>query len=131
MALLTKQEIFDADDRETREVEVPEWGGEVLVRSLSGKERDEFEVAIANVKSKKGEQNLENVRARLVSMCIVDERGTRLFSDRDITTLGNKSVKALQRVYNVCQEMNALSDEDVEELTEDFEETPEESSPSD
>lgn len=33
--LLTAEAILEADDLETRKVEVPEWGGHVIVRALS------------------------------------------------------------------------------------------------
>lgn len=130
MALLTRDEILSADDRKTEEVEVPEWGGSVLVRTLSGKERDAYESGTITVKSGKQVENFENLRARLVALCLVDEKGVRLFSAKDVTSLGNKSAAALQRVYNKCQELNAVTDKDVEELTENFDESPDESSTS-
>lgn len=130
MALLTRDEILNADDRKTEEVEVPEWGGSVLVRTLSGKERDAYESGTITVKSGKQVENFENLRARLVALCLVDEKGVRLFNTKDVTSLGNKSAAALQRVYNKCQELNAVTDKDVEELTENFGESPDESSTS-
>lgn len=128
MALLSREEILSADDRKTEEVEVPEWGGSVLVRTLSGKERDAYESGTITVKGGKQVENFENLRARLVALCLVDEKGVRLFTAKDVTSLGNKSAAALQRVYNKCQELNAVTDKDVEELTENFDETPDESS---
>lgn len=131
MALLTRDEILNANDRKLEEVQVPEWGGSVMVRTLSGKERDEYESGIVSVKDGKAVQNYENVRARLVALCVVDEKGVRLFNKADIAALGNKSVAALQRVFNKCQELNAISDGDVEEMVEDFSESPDKSSISD
>lgn len=120
MALLSRDDILNADDRKLEEVQVPEWGGSVMIRTLSGKERDEYESGTLSVKNGKQVENFENFRARLVALCLVDEKGKRLFTARDIVTLGNKSAAALQRVYNKCQELNAVSDEDVESLVEDF-----------
>lgn len=133
MAFLTRDQILNADDRELVEVPVKEWGGSVYVRTLSGKERDEYEAGTMKFNAKTGnqEQNLENFRARLVALCVVDEKGTPLFNRHDVAALGNKSAAAVQRVYNKCQELNAISDKDVEELTEDFDESPDESSTSD
>ena len=34
--ILTAQDIFDADDRIVEKVEVPEWGGSVYVRAMTG-----------------------------------------------------------------------------------------------
>lgn len=132
MAFLSKDDILNADDRKTVTVSVPEWGGEVLVRSLSGRERDEFEASTVRIRGGKREDNMENLRARLVSLCMVDDNGRRLFTSKhEIAALGTKSVAALQRVFNKCQELNGMSDEDVEELTEGFEQAPDEDSTSD
>ena len=43
MGVLTREQILKADDMTTERVPVPEWGGEVLVKSLTGRQRDEFE----------------------------------------------------------------------------------------
>ena len=132
MALLSKEDILGINDRKFVEVAVPEWGGSVLVRSLTGRERDEFEASTVETKGNKASQNFVNFRARLVSLCIVDENKQRMFKTRsEIDALGNKSVAALQRVFNKCQELNGLSDEDVDELTESFDEAPDEASTSD
>jgi hypothetical protein len=131
MAILGRDAILNADDRRTRTVAVPEWGGEVLIRSLSGKERDEFEASLQVTRGNKTKQNVANFRARLLALCIVNEAGERLFVSADIPRLGDKSVAALQRVFNACNELNGLSDEDVEELTEGFDEEAPEASTSD
>jgi hypothetical protein len=125
MALLNRDQILAAEDRKSVEVDVPEWGGSVLVRTLSGRERDEFESSTVRTRGGKREENFANFRARLVSLCMVDERGERLFKTRnEIDMLGNKSVAALQRVFDAAQKLNGMSEEDVEELTESFDETP-------
>lgn len=131
MAILGRDAILNADDRRTKVVPVPEWGGEVMIRSLSGKERDEFEASLQVTRGTKTKQNIANFRARLLALCIVNENGERLFVAADIPRLGDKSVAALQRVFNACNELNGLSDEDVDELTEGFDEEAPEASTSD
>jgi len=133
MALLSRDEIFAVDDLKTEEVEVPEWGGSVLVRGLTGAERDEFEATTVKVdKSGKRVPDLENFRARLVALCTIDDKGQRLFKSRaEITALGNKSVSALQRVFDCAQRLNAMTEAKVEEIAEDFEQAPDEHSTSD
>lgn len=131
MALLSRDQILNADDLKTKDVHVPEWGGEVRIRALTGEERDRFEASTVQTRGSKTKQNVENFRARLVSLCIINEDGLRTFSPPDVKALGKKSVAALQRVFNACNELNGLSDEDVEELTEGFEGEATEASTSD
>lgn len=130
MTALTRDAIIQADDRKMERVDVPEWGGHVFVRSLTGRERDAFEADINKPSRKgKGENNFDNFRAKFVALCMVDEDGQQLFKTRqEIAMLGSKSVAALQRVFNKAQELNGMSDEDVEDLTEDFDQVPEEDS---
>lgn len=120
MALLTADQILSADDLQTEEVEVPEWGGSVLVRGMSGTDRDRFEAAMMkdNMSGISKDRALENYRARLAAACMVDEAGKRLFrSDAETRRLGEKSAQALTRVVEVASRLSGLTDGDVEELT--------------
>lgn len=117
MAVLTRDQVMAAEDLQTELVPVPEWGGEVIVKALTGRERDAFEASIAGDRTgKRARLNLENVRARFVAACVVDERGQALFYPSDVELLGEKSAAALQRVFEVGQRLSGLSNEDVEEL---------------
>lgn len=125
MAILSRDEILKVDDRKTEVVPVPEWGGEVIVRSMSGFERDAFEASVAQSKNGKQTTNLSNIRARLVAKCVVDEHNVPLFvTPADVLALGEKSAAALDRVFEKCQELNGMSKKDVEELVEDFGDDP-------
>lgn len=116
MAKLTKEQILQASDKVTEEVPVPEWGGEVLVRNLTGKERDEYEASITLQTRQGVKVNLAQARSKLLVKTIVGEDGERLFDDKDIQLLGDKSAQALQRVFDVATRLSGLSKEDVEEL---------------
>lgn len=122
---LGRDEILDIDDIKTEVVPVPEWGERVAVRLkvLSAAERDAFEASTVTVKGGRQKPNLANLRARLVARCMVDEHGKRVFESGDVARLGNKSSAALDRLFAKCQEINGFSEKDIEELTEDFDET--------
>lgn len=125
MALLNKSQILAADDLVTEDIEVPEWGGTVRIKTLTGEQRDEFESSQVEI-NKKGQpkQNMANLRARLVSLVVVDDEGKEMFSKYDIPDLGRKSAKALDRVFEKASEMNGFSEEDIAELAEGFGGTP-------
>lgn len=113
--ILSADDIMASDDLVTEEVDVPEWGGVVIVRALSGVERDAYEGGIFTGKT--GEYNLQNIRARLASRTMIDENGKRLFSDAQVDKLGLKSAAALDKVFEVAQRLSRLTKKDVEELT--------------
>jgi len=125
MAFLTKEQILEALDLQTEVVEVPEWGGDVLVKGLSGAERDTLESEIVTRKGKNTTVNLVNLRAKMVARSVVDpETHKRLFTDADVQALGKKSAIALQRVFDVAQRLAGMSSDDVEELTKNSESEP-------
>ena len=121
---LDRQAIFDAQDLSVEDVDVPEWGGTVRVRTLTGAERDAFEATIMERKGDTYEANMENMRAKLAAFSIVDEAGERIFSEQDIQELSKKSASALQRVFNVASRLSGISPEDVEELAKKSESAP-------
>ncbi len=112
MVLLSKDQILAADDRPTKDVSVPEWGGIVRVRTMSASERDQWEGDTYS----DGKVNTTNFRARFVALCVVDESGNAMFSARDVEALGAKSAAALQRVFNAAQKLNAISQKDIADL---------------
>jgi hypothetical protein len=134
---LKREQILNADDLKVEYVKVPEWaqGGEdeVCIKMLTGTERDKFEASMVRVnKAGKPEQNLENLRARLIVLCAIDpdDNNLPLFTDDDIRSLGKKSAIALDRVFTAAQKLNGFTEEDIEELAEGFSSAPSESSTS-
>lgn len=114
--LLSKEQILNAEDLKHIDVKVPEWGGAVRVRTMNGSERDQFEQAILKANQSGNTQDLENIRALLVALTVVDENGNRLFDKRDVKALGQKSAAALQRVFEAAQKLSAIGDNDIAEL---------------
>jgi hypothetical protein len=115
---LTRDQILQlTGKRNIQEINIPEWGGTVYVRELTGRERDKFETSVLSSNGNNSKTNAENLRARLVVLSVVDENGTRLFSDEDAKTVGNLGVKGLQRAFVMAQRLSGLSDEEIEELT--------------
>jgi len=97
-------------------VDLPEIGGHVYVRGMSGVERDAWERSLVVGKGRRRDYNLDNVRARLAARCICDETGVRQFADDDADTLGKIRVDCLNRIFEVAQRLSGVSDQDVDEL---------------
>jgi len=111
---LTRTAILASEDLERRIVKVPEWGGEVTIRALTGKERDAFEEGSLDKNQK---VTMHNIRARLVAMSAIDaETGERLFTNADATSLGDKSAQALNRCFEVSASLSGITGSDIEEL---------------
>lgn len=118
MTYLTKEQILQAKDGRFEDVDVPEWGGKVRVKMMTGTERDAYEAALYEVKAGADGKsdirfNREDMRCKLLARVLVDGDGRRLFADAEVRTLGQKSAAALERVYKAAQRLNALDDEAV------------------
>ncbi|MFD7793641.1 phage tail assembly chaperone [Streptomyces sp. NPDC059759] len=118
---LSRDSILQAADVKTETVPVPEWGGDVILRGLTGEEMDAYQASrrqIRNAGTKDQEIVLiqDNARANLLVKCIVDETGTRVFTDRDAGLLGAKNGKILDKLFDVASALSGLNDEEQEEM---------------
>jgi len=131
MTLLTKQELIDAPDIVTEEVYVPQWGGSVLVRTMTELQRGKILAALYEQRANGQVLRLQELQLRFCGCSIVDESGKRMFSDQELAILGKKSAAAIQVIFEVVARLNGLSNEQVEELSKNSDETPSDDSPSD
>ncbi len=115
---LNRDAILAADDLKRECVEVPEWGGRVYVRVMTGTERDEWERQILDSRGPDNKTNLSNARARLAILCACGEDGQRLFTDGDLEAVGDKSAAALERIFDAALKLNRIGEKDVDELVE-------------
>jgi hypothetical protein len=118
--MLTKDAVLKADDRPIQEVEVPEWGGSVLIKAMTGAERNAFLARHIQNPGKGQTIILDNMHADLAALSIINEDGSRMFSAAEVGALAQKSGTALERIFKAASKLNGLSDEDVKELAEDF-----------
>ncbi len=119
MKQLTRDDILSAEDLKSECVEVPEWGGEVIVREMTGTERDAWETSVVSTVDGKVKINSVNMRAKLVAVSIVDSDGKRLFSDKDVVELGKKSCAALDRCVDVAKRLSRIGEDELEALGKD------------
>jgi hypothetical protein len=107
--LLSKESIMGISDLPTEVVEVSQWGGSVKVRGMNAGERDKFEEAIRK-------HGMANLRSLMASMTIINEDGSRMFSDKEIDKLSSKSAEALDTIIEAASRLSGLTDSDVEVL---------------
>lgn len=114
---LSKEAILSAKSP-AREVHVPEWGGSVFVKCLSGTEREAWERWLSESQSQQGTMFVLYGRAGLLVRCLVDESGARLFCDDDIAVLSNAdgSGSALDRLFDAACELNRIGKKEIDEI---------------
>ena len=111
MTPLTREQILNAADYQRRVVPVPEWGGDVILRSPSLSDRDAY---VAQLLAEKGPLSVGH-RARLVARCLIDDAGARVFGDAEADLLTAKDAAVVDRLFEVCQELAGLAQGTIEE----------------
>ncbi len=127
--LLTADDILQADDLPRERLELPEWGGHLYIRTMTGVERDAWEASMVRTRPRRvngrnieeTETDLRNARAKLVSRVACDDKGEAIFSSHQVDVLGKKSASALDRCFDIAKRLNHLTNDDVEELVKNSE----------
>jgi hypothetical protein len=109
--MLTRDQILKASDLKTADVDVPEWGGTIRVRTMTGTDRANF-LKISTDKDGKPKQFME----ALIAATAVDDKGEPLFTSADMVELGKKSSLALQKVFEKSADLNGLTQASVEKI---------------
>jgi hypothetical protein len=107
---LTREQILDAKDVKIKTVDVPEWGGAVNVRVMSGARRGYIESKVL-----RGEMQQGDMRIIVCASTICDDDGFAIFTNDDVELLGEKSSTALDRVFEAALELNGMKSGAIEE----------------
>ena len=102
MTLLSKSAIFCANDLQTEEVYVPEWGGAVRMRSPTGCERDAFEASMVRGEGKDRKVDLTTMRASLVGLAVIDLHASNK------SQIAQSALEQMARVYDLERETEEL-----------------------
>ncbi|MFV1982996.1 MAG: hypothetical protein ACC657_05585 [Thiohalomonadales bacterium] len=97
----------------TRELDIPEWGGTILIREPTAIERADFE--LLSVEATKSNEVMREIRGYCAVKCIVNESGKRMFTDEQIPMLNELSANALDRVIDVYRDMSLTEDIEIQE----------------
>lgn len=106
--MLSKHDILN-QKLPTISVYVDEWGGDVLVRSLTAGEVESWQ--------KKSEKLQDEgiIMATFCQMVLVDEQGNQLFQQDEVEALSNVSANALVTVFEAAAKHNGIDDGAIEE----------------
>jgi hypothetical protein len=100
---LSKTDILKVEDLPREKMSVPEWGGHIWIRVLTGAEADSL-----------GSTAPSPARIAMLSVC--DKDGVRLFGEKDMSTLQAKSSVVLRRIVEAALKLSGLSTEAGETL---------------
>lgn len=123
MALLTRDQLLQKDELLKEKVMLNEANDEfVYVRQMTAHEKNIWEMSqlqrTGTGKNLAYNVVLDEYRAKLAVVTICDEEGNLLFKPTDFDLLSNAmSAAKLEKIVDVAQRLNAITEEDKEELT--------------
>ena len=125
--LLNRKSLLKKDVLEQKKVDLGD-GEFVFIRQMSAREKDRFEQSLVKIiETRKGtdyKRSLEDFRAKLVVVTACDEKGNLLLHPEDVATLSTSmSADKIEKLVNVAQKLNNITDEDKEGLVKNSEAT--------
>ena len=123
MGLLTAKELLVKEvllkEKVVLDVEKDEY---VFVRQMTAHEKNTWEMSQLEKTGtgNKAQYNvtLDDYKSKLAVVCVCDEEGVLLFTPDDYVMLShNISAAKLEKIVNVAQRLNGISEEDREEIT--------------
>jgi hypothetical protein len=117
--MLTKEQILSRP-RITQVVPVPEWGGEVRLQVMGGKDLMDYEAGAND------DATVLDRCSRILAFTLVDEAGQLLFTEADIAALYEKEGKVVTRLGHLATQLNRLRLQDLEDAEKKSEPSPSE-----
>lgn len=123
MSVISRETLLKKRARRTKTVTISvdhpdrELAGQtIIVRSMTARERSEFESQFSNKAGKPIQSRTAEIRERLVVATVVNEAGELVFSNDDIPALKEVDAAILESVAKASQELNDIGAEDLAEL---------------
>jgi hypothetical protein len=113
---ISKDQILAFKSQAGKIHQIEAFGGTVYIKEWTSQERDRFEGSMIIGKGKRATVTIDNIRAKMFVRSVCDKNGTLIFADKDAEEIGSLPAAEVEKVYAKCQEVNSVSDEDVEEL---------------
>ena len=112
MAIQSLEQFRQNFGSEPVEVELPQFATDgafsIFLKPLSSRDRDSFEASVVGID---GHRDLQNLRARLVSKCWVNEKGKPIGSEDEVGELRADFIGA---IFDEVRKLNGM---DAEEET--------------
>jgi len=116
MSFLTRDDILKIDDLKREHIDIPEWGGSIYVRELTGAERSElFALWKEDANDEKQVQDSFAIIVNTVRLAACAEDGKQLFNFDDILLIRNRNAKILDRIYKAAARLNGFGADGIEE----------------
>jgi hypothetical protein len=124
--VLSKEAFLRHDSLRKELCELPEMGGSVWIRELSGKALLDYRARVGEMQAEAGEnadvtpsQSLE-LMALLISLTVCNEDGNLMFTESEASQLAYGSISVLQRLSEKAMEVSGISKQVADEVADNL-----------
>lgn len=127
---LTRDDIAQHDGCKVEEMEA--WGGKIRLKEITSEDSDSYQRAVRSQMVGVDDLDMTGLRVLLLSKCIADANGKKMFDDEEgRALLAKKDGKTINTLFIKCAMMNGIGQEGLEELRKNLERTQKKESGSD
>lgn len=130
MGILSKADIFAAQDIKRETLAVPEWGGDISLIQLSGTARARIMEIHQEFADKGVLKQTTALQDAMLVACIADETGAPIFTAEELPALHEKNGVVLEKIVRAALKLNGMGAAAEEVEKKDSETVPSGSSPS-
>jgi|TARA_R110000824_G_scaffold48699_1_gene137274 hypothetical protein len=119
MKIANRNALLKLCERRYIDLELADAGITVRIQSLSEKEKSSYETRLI-AKSGRGilRDRLQDATRRLIALCLVDDKNERIFTDSDVSQIGEMDSFVSSRIYDAAQEHCGFNKGDIQETVE-------------
>lgn len=122
MALLSKSQVLAAEDDNYQVVDIPEWGGEIRIRGLTGAEWAKVSAFDKDAQRQKLQPVCTD--ALMVVMGAIDDRGMALFTEGDLPSLSKMNAGILRYLSERIFRLSGIGDDEQAAMAKKLNRTP-------
>lgn len=124
MGDLSREAILAVNDRKIVAVNLPDWGGIVYVRGMTGAEKDGWEAEQHALSKGGSDRDMHLFRARYLARVLCAADGSALLGKDDVPALAAKSARALDALFEVASPLSGVTAADVRAMLGNSESAP-------
>ena len=119
MKIANRNALLKLCERRYIDLQLADAGITVRIQSLSEKEKSSYETRLI-AKSGRGilRDRLQDATRRLIALCLVDDKNERIFTDSDVSQIGEMDSFVSSRIYDAAQEHCGFNKGDIQETVE-------------
>lgn len=105
--ILSKADIFSAQDCTIKDVDMPQWGGFIRIKKMSLLEQISLSEVLAKSASGKTDENAD-VMVDFIIASVVDEAGNLIFTREDAQNIKKRSAVSIVKLFEAIQKFNSV-----------------------